>query len=78
MALIGTLVRYGSICPTCPSNRMMGHGETSNPAGDVVDEAGAAVTVYRLSPALGDKAGGELRGGQDDFVVRRVVFIRQR
>jgi hypothetical protein len=28
---------------------------------DVVNEAGAAVTVYRLSPALGDKPGAELR-----------------
>src|ERR1700684_3078379 len=27
----------------------------------VVQEAGAAVTVYRLSPGLGDKAGADLR-----------------
>jgi hypothetical protein len=29
---------------------------------DVVQEAGAAATVYRLSPGLGDKTGADLRG----------------
>ncbi|HEX3505899.1 MAG TPA: DUF4239 domain-containing protein [Xanthobacteraceae bacterium] len=35
---------------------------------DVVDEAGAAVTVYRLSPGLGDQAGNELRGAMTNYL----------
>lgn len=35
---------------------------------DVVNEAGAAATVYRLSPALGDKAGADLRGAVTTYL----------
>jgi hypothetical protein len=35
---------------------------------DVVREAGAAVTIYRLSPGLGDKAGDELRAGLSNYL----------
>jgi hypothetical protein len=35
---------------------------------DVIGEAGAAVTVYQLSPALGDKASGELRGALTNYL----------
>jgi hypothetical protein len=34
----------------------------------VVQEAGAAVTVYRLSPGLGDKAGADLRGAVTTYL----------
>jgi hypothetical protein len=35
---------------------------------DVVQEAGAAVTIYRLSPGLGDKAGTDLRGALTTYL----------
>ena len=35
---------------------------------DVVQEAGAAVTIYRLSPGLGDKAGADLRGAVTNYL----------
>jgi hypothetical protein len=35
---------------------------------DVVNEAGAAATVYRLAPALGDKAGGALRDAMTHYL----------
>ncbi len=35
---------------------------------DVVQEGGAAVTIYRLSPGLGDKAGTELRGAVTTYL----------
>ncbi len=34
----------------------------------VVQEGGAAVTVYRLSPGLGDKAGADLRGAITNYL----------
>jgi hypothetical protein len=35
---------------------------------NVVQEAGAAVTIYRLSPGLGDKAGAELRSAVTNYL----------
>jgi Protein of unknown function (DUF4239) len=40
---------------------------------DVVDEAGAAVTVYRLSPALGDKGGADLRSAVTNYLKSAVA-----